>query len=151
MSDTAQGFGLSLLVSLLVLVALSGGVIYEAESNYSSVINAPAPTANVFGIEAVDDGLEVVLQVQNTLNRPLRVQFVFMRVTDDQETKSISVPFQGRRTIKPGQDALDVYLQPRRVAGLDLNGTLRFEGHIQVAVYNGHTMQVPIEPEVIDR
>lgn len=151
MSDTAPGYALTLLVSLLVLVALSGGVIYEAETNYGSVINSPPPTANVFGVQEVDSGLSVVLRVQNTLNQRLRVQFVFIRVHDGQETKSISVPIQERRSIKPGQTAFEIFLQPRRVEGLRLNSSLRFEGHIQVAVYNGHTMQVPIEREVIDR
>lgn len=151
MSETAHGFALSLFVSLLVLVALSGGVIYEAESNYGSVINAPSPTANVFAVQTVNDGLSVTLQVENTLNQRLRVQFVFIRVDDEQLTKSISVPIQERRSIAPGTVALEIHLPPRRVEGLNLNDSLRFEGHIQVAVYNGHTMRVSIEPEVIDR
>lgn len=131
--------------SLVVCAALSGLVVAEAERNYASVTKAPSPTATIVGVDIANRDLQVGLRVENTLNRPLRVEFAHIEVDDGTDAVTVSVPYRGIASLDPGESILEPTLSARRITDLSLDRSLTVSGYVAVTVYRQYRIDVPID------
>lgn len=132
--------------SLLFFTLVSVGVVAEAERNYATVAERDDSTAAVDGV-ALDDGLELSVRVYNSMNRPLRVQYVNIDLSHDDGRGGSSTPYNGYRTVDPGAETLTVSVPERLMGGpLSRGDTVRLRGTVVVEVYNNYRFDIPIEP-----
>lgn len=132
-------------VSLVALTLLSVGVIAEAERNYATVTNLDESTASVVETE-IDEGLVVTLRVHNSMNRPVEIQYVHVELSHDDGRGSASTPYNGLRSLDPGDGTLTAYV-PSRLAGTELSSgdEVTVSGTVAVRVYNDYRFEIPIE------
>ncbi|WP_373189729.1 hypothetical protein [Halolamina sp.] len=136
-----------LLGSLVVIAMLSGVVVAEAERNYVAVTSVSQSTASVGSVSQTDDGLRIQVVVENSMNEPLRVQYVRLKLDRRNYTDATSFPYQGRRTLPPGESSMMMTVPTRQLSGdLSEDTTLVVEGFVAVEVYNGYRFEIPIEP-----
>lgn len=136
-----------LFATLLVAALLSGAVVVEAERNYAAVASVEEAEARVDGVSTVDGRLQVRLAVRNTMNEPLRVQFVHLEADRANHTDAASIPYNGYRRLPPGRTALTVGIPSRQLTGSLGDGeTMVVSGYLEVEVYNGYRFEIPIEP-----
>jgi len=134
-----------LVASLLVVAAASLGVVAEAEANYRSLATAEGTEAATVAAEPTDTGVTLTLAVTNTMNRPLRVDYVRLRLRGPDGTTTVSVPFRGRVTAPPGTSRLTAAVLDRRLPGDPVAGDrLVVAGHAAVVVFNGYEFEVPV-------
>lgn len=139
-----------LLGSLLVVALLSGAVIAEAERNYATVSSATGSSGTVEAVSQTDGGLQVEIAVENTMNEPLRVQYVRLEFDQENYTDAASIPYQGRRTLATGVSTMTMTVPSRQISGeLSAGTTLVVEGFVAVEVYNGYRFEIPIEPREV--
>lgn len=132
--------------SLVVLTLVSVGVIAEAERNYATVAERDDSTAAVSEV-VLEEGLELSIRVHNSMNRPLRVQYVHINLAHDMGNGGSSTPYNGHRTIAPGTEALAVSVSERLTGGsLSEGDSVSVGGTVVVDVYNNYQFQIPIEP-----
>lgn len=132
--------------SLLLLTLVSVGAIAEAEHNYATVTEREDSTATVSNV-VLDEGLGLSIQVYNSMNRPLRVQYVHIDLAHDEGTGGSSTPYNGYRTIAPGTETLTVSVPERLTGGsLSEGDTVTVRGTVVVEVYNEYRFDIPIEP-----
>ncbi|MFB6201766.1 MAG: hypothetical protein ABEI98_07125 [Halorhabdus sp.] len=135
-----------LLGSLVVLAALSGAVVVEAERNYAAVTSVEQSTASVGSATATDGGVQVEVVVKNEMPEPLRVQYVRLVLHRPNATDAASIPYQGTRSLAPGEATLTMTVPERQLTGTVSAGeTLRVDGYVAVAVFNGYRFQIAIE------
>jgi hypothetical protein len=135
--------------SLVALVLLSVGVVAEAERNYATVTELDASTASVTGAE-FDDGVTVTLEIHNSMNRPVRVEYVNVDLRHDGGSGGASTPYNGYRSLDPGTGSLTAHV-PARLTGGELSPgkTVEVSGTVTVRVYNGYEFDIPIEPREV--
>lgn len=138
-------------LSLLVLALVSGGVLAEAEYNYASVTNAGESTASVLDASRTDDGLRVRLSVENELDARLDVEYIHVEADHVGGVDEASVPYDGRRTLPPGETTLVVRIPERQLsdptARID-RATVR--GTVAVSAFNGYEFEIPINPKRVN-
>lgn len=133
-------------VSLLVLTLVSVGVVAEAERNYATVTERDDSTAAVSDV-VLDGGIELSVRVHNSMNRPLRVQYVHVDLAHDEGNGGSSTPYNGYRTVGPGTETLVVSVPERLTGGpLSEGDTVTVSGTVVVEVYNDYRFEIPIEP-----
>lgn len=132
-------------VSLVALTLLSVGVVAEAERNYANVTSLDESTASVVDAE-FDDGVVVTIQVHNSMNRPIRIQYVHVDVTHDGGRGAASTPYQGYESISPGTGTVKGYVPARLISGtLSAGDDVTVTGTVTVRVYNDYRFEIPIE------
>ncbi|AEN06940.1 hypothetical protein Halar_3333 [halophilic archaeon DL31] len=132
-------------VSLLVLTLVSVGVVAEAEHNYATVTDRDDSTAAVSEV-VLDEGLEMSIRVHNSMNRPLRVQYVTVNLAHDEGNGGSSTPYNGRRTVAPGTETLVITVPERMTGGsLSEGDSVTVSGTVVVEVYNDFRFEIPIE------
>ncbi|MEF8801293.1 MAG: hypothetical protein V5A38_01110 [Halolamina sp.] len=132
-------------VSLVVLTLLSVGVVAEAERNYANVITFEESTASVADAE-FDDGVVVTVRVHNSMNRPIRVQYVHVDLSHEDGRGSASTPYQGFNSISPGTGTVKGYVPARLISGnLSQGDAVTVTGTVTVRVYNDYRLEIPIE------
>lgn len=142
--DRGRGHRRLLAASLLVLAAVSVGVVAEAELNYRALATADGTEATPVAAEPTATGVAVTLAVTNTMNRPLRVEYVRLRLRGPDGTAAVSVPFRGV-TAPPGESTLTATVTERRFPGEPAAGDrLVVAGHAAVVVFNGYEFDVPV-------
>lgn len=133
------------MASLVVLTLLSVGVVAEAERNYAAVTERDGSTASVSDV-AFDERLEVTLRVHNSLNQPVRLQYVHVDLHHGEGTGGSSTPFNGYRTLDPGTETVTVSVPSRLVGGsLSRGDEVTVSGTVAVKVYNGYQFEIPID------
>lgn len=131
--------------SLLFLTLISVGVIAEAERNYATVAERGDSTATVDGV-VLDDGVELSVQVYNSMNQPLRVQYVTIDLSHNDGHGGSSTPYNGYRTVDPGAETLTVSVPERLVGGsLSAGDTVTVRGTVVVEVYNNYRFDILID------
>lgn len=131
--------------SLLLLTLVSVGAIAEAEHNYATVAEREDSTAAV-GDVVFDEGVRLSVQVTNSMNQPLRVQYVHIDLSHAGGQGASSTPYNGYRTIDPGIETLTVSVPERLVSGsLSAGDTVTIRGTVAVKVYNDYRFEIPIE------
>lgn len=131
--------------SLVVLAAVSLGVVVEAERNYATVAAADDSTAAVDRV-AVDEDVTVTVRVYNSMRRPLRVEYATVDLSHAEGGGGSSTPYGGRRTLPPGNGTLTVTVPARLVDGsLSAGDSLTVGGVVAVRVYNGYRFEIPID------
>ncbi|MFB6300523.1 MAG: hypothetical protein ABEH65_09705 [Halobacteriales archaeon] len=133
-----------LFVLLLLLVATTAAVVAEAEMNYASSVKADQAVATVSDTRRTNGGLQVRLQIENPLNRPLRIQYVSLSISDGDDLATVGIPYTLRDSLPPGTSQLTVAAGPRYLQSVSLNGTIWIKGHIAVEVYNDFDFNVQI-------
>lgn len=135
-------------VSLVVVALLSGAVLAEAEANYERVTNRDETTASVTSVELTDDGgVAVTLRVDNTMNEPLRIQYVHVVLDRANVTDAASTPYNGYRSIPPEGGVVDAGVPGRQMSGSVAEGdTFTVRGTVAVEVYNRYRFEIPVEP-----
>lgn len=132
--------------SLLLLTLVSVGVVAEAERNYATVTERDDSTATVSEV-VLDGGIELSVRVHNSMNRPLRVQYVHIGLSHDEGNGGSSTPYNGHRTIGSGTETLTVSVPERLTGGsLSEGDTVTLRGTVLVEVYNDYRFEIPIEP-----
>lgn len=132
-------------LSLLVLVALSGGVILEAELNYANFVRSPGSSAQVTGVEELPEGLSFTVDVENNLRQPVRIEYVRLEITDGETTQSVSIPYGGHTSVPPDGGTVEAFVAERRYDQLSpLGDSLTVTGYLVVTVYNGHQFTIQI-------
>jgi hypothetical protein len=136
-----------LAASLVLLALLSGVVLAEAEANYQNVTSRDQTTATVNSVDLTDDGVRVVLQVHNSMEEPLRVQYVHIVLDRENATDAASVPYNGYRTLPPGDGLVTGGVPGRQTTGTISEGdTFTVRGTVAVEVYNRYRFEIPVEP-----
>lgn len=136
-----------LLGSLIVIALLSGAVVAEAERNYHRVTAVEENTATVSSVTLVNEGLEVEVAVHNAMSEPLRVQYVHLELDRENHTDATSVPYNGYRSLLPGQSTLVMTVASRQLSGTVTEGeTVTISGFVAVEVFNGYRFKITIEP-----
>lgn len=131
--------------SLVVLSLLSVVVVAEAERNYAAVTEREGSTASVSDV-AFDERLEVTLRVHNSMNQPIRLQYVHVDLHHDEGTGGSSTSFNGYRTLDSGTETVTVAVPPRLVGGsLSQGDSVTVSGTVAVQVYNGYRFEIPID------
>lgn len=139
-----------LLASLVVIALLSGGVVAEAEQNYTAVTSVEQTSASVGSVTETDGDLQVEIVVENTMDDPLRVQYVRLELEHQNATDAASIPYQGHRQLPAGQSTMTMTVPDRQLSGsLSTGTTLVVEGFVAVEVYNGYRFEIPIEPREV--
>lgn len=132
-------------VSLVALTLLSVGVVAEAERNYANVTSLDESTASVVDAE-FDDGVVVTIRVHNSMNRPVRIQYVHIDLSHDDGRGSASTPYQGYKSLSPGTGTVTGYVPARLISGnLSQGDDVTVTGTISVQVYNDYRFEIPIE------
>lgn len=132
-------------VSLLFLTLISVGAVAEAERNYATVAERGDSTAAVDGV-ALDGGVELSIRVYNSMNRPLRIQYVTVDLSHADGHGGSSTPYNGYRTVDPGVETLTVSVPERLVGGsLSAGDTVTIRGTVVVEVYNDYRFDIPID------
>jgi len=132
-------------VSLVVLTLLSVGVVAEAERNYATVTDLDESTASVVDAE-LDEGVVVTIRVHNSMNRPVRVQYVHVDLAHEGGRGAASTPYQGYRTLAPGTGTLTGHVPSRLVRGnLSRGDDVAVSGTVAVRVYNDFRFEISIE------
>lgn len=132
-------------VSLLLVTALSLGVVADAEANYRAVTTADETVATPVDASLTEDGVAVTVRVYNSMNKPLRVDFVRLVLVRPDGTDQVSIPFGERRSLPPGNATLTAGVPGRQIAGeLSRGDRVRVRGYVAVAVFNGYEFEVPI-------
>lgn len=133
------------MASLVVLTLLSVGVVAEAERNYAAVTERDGSTASVSDV-AFDERLEVTLRIHNSMNRPVRLQYVHVDLHHDEGNGGSSTSFNGYRTLDPGTETVTVSVPSRLVGGsLSQGDNVTVSGTVAVEVYNGYRFEIPID------
>lgn len=133
-------------VSLLLVALLSGAVVAEAETNYASVTGRDDTTAAVADARVEDGALAVDIRVDSSMNGALRVEYVHLSVARPGHTDGASTPFNGLRSLSPGENDLGVSIPARQISGTISTGdTVTITGEIVVSVYNDYEFAIPIE------
>jgi len=128
-----------------MLTLLSVGVVAEAERNYANVTELDESTASVVDAE-FDDGVVVTIRVHNSMNRPVRIQYVYVDLTHDDGRGASSTPYQGYKSLSPGTGAVTGYVPTRLISGnLSDGDTITVSGRVAVRVYNDYRFEIPIE------
>lgn len=139
-----------LLGSLVIVALLSGVVVAEAERNYATVTSVAQSGASVDSVTETADGLHVHITVENTMNEPLRVQYVRLEFNQGNYTDAASIPYQGRRTLATESSSITMRVPARQISGeLSAGTTLVVEGFVAIEVYNGYRFEIPIEPREV--
>lgn len=132
-------------LSLITLTLLSVGVIAEAERNYVNVTDLDESTASVVDAK-FDDGVVVTIQVHNSMNRPIRIQYVHVDLTHTDGRGAASTPYQGYRSISSGTGTVKGYVPARLISGnLSEGDEITVTGTVTVQVYNDYRFEIPIE------
>ncbi|NHX37964.1 MULTISPECIES: hypothetical protein [Halolamina] len=135
-----------LLGSLVVLAALSGVVVVEAEQNYAAVTAGDPSTATVGSATATDDGVQIEVVVVNEMPEPLKVQYVRIVLHRPNATDAASIPYKGARSVAPGESTLTMTVPERQLSGnVSAWERVHIDGYVAVAVYNDHRFQVSIK------
>lgn len=137
-------------VSLVVLTLLSVGVVAEAERNYAAVTDRDGSNASVSDV-AFDERLEVTLRVHNSMNQPVRIQYVHVDLHHAEGTGGSSTSFNGYRTLDPGTETMTVFVPARLVGGsLSQGDRVTVSGTVAVQVYNGYRFEIPIDSREVE-
>lgn len=132
-------------VSLVVLTLFSVGVVAEAERNYANVTSLDESTASIVDAE-FDDGVVVTIRVHNSMNRPLRVQYVHVDLSHEDGRGAASTPYQGYQSLSPGTGTVKAYVPARLISGnLSEGDDVTVTGTVAVRVYNDYRFEIPIE------
>lgn len=132
--------------SLVLLTLLSVGVVAEAERNYATVTERDDSTARVDEV-VLDEGLELSIRVQNSMNRQLRVQYVHIDLAHHEGNGGSSTPYNGHRRIAAGTETLVVSVPERLTGGsLSEGDSVTVSGAVAVEVYNAYRFEIAIEP-----
>lgn len=132
--------------SLLVIALFSGAVVVEAERNYAAVTAVERTDARVDAVWTAGGDLEVRIAVENSMPEALRLQFAHLTVERVNHTDAASVPYNGYRTLPPGQSTLTTGIPERKLTGgLSPGETVVVGGYLSVEVFNGYRFDVPVE------
>lgn len=132
--------------SLLIVALFTGGVIVEAEHNYAAVADRDRTTAALVTASAEEGAIEVRIRVHNSMDEPLRLQYVHLEAIRRNATDSASTPYGGSKIVRPGNATLDVQISARQVTGdIAPNEDARIGGEVVVTVYNAYRFTIPIE------
>jgi hypothetical protein len=136
--------------SLLLCVVLSAGVLAAVETNYSTAVRSDESTARVTAVDHDEEGLVFRLEVENHLNRPVRVDYVRLDITEGDRSVVVSVPFGGRVAVPPTGGTVDAFVSARRHARLSpIEGTITVQGYVAVTAYQNHRFTITVvESEV---
>lgn len=137
--------------SLLGITLFSGAVVAEAEHNYATVTALTETHARVEWARADDGGLQVRLAAHNSMNEPLRVQYVHLEIDHADGIDSASVPYNGIRSLPPGDSTLSPSIPERKITGqLEAGDSITVSGGVAVDVYNEYRFEIPIEPQEVE-
>ena len=131
---------------LLFVTLLSGAVVVEAERNYASVTSRDETTAVIVDARVEHGTLAVDLRVNNLMNEPLRIQYVYLSVSRSEHTDGASTPFKGMRSLSSGENDLTIHIPARQISGnVSVGDSATVSGEIMISVYNGYEFAIPIE------
>lgn len=138
---------LSLVVgSLFFILIISGGVIVEAENNYTTVAQSDDSTAKIIEVTQTQDGLLFQLEVENRLNRPIRVDYVRLSIMKGSRSVLVSVPFGENISVDPGTATIDVFVPERRYERLSpVEDNITASGYVIGYVFNDHRTRIDLE------
>jgi hypothetical protein len=133
-------------VSLVGLALVSVGVIAEAERNYATVTALDRSTASVVDA-SLEEGVVVGIRVHNSMNRPIRVDYVTVSLSSDDAGGLASTPYNEHRKLPPGDGRISGMVPLRQVDGELAEGDrVTVDGTVAVRVYNAYEFEIPIEP-----
>jgi hypothetical protein len=136
--------------SLLFMLFVSGGVVAEAENNYMTVAQSEDSTGEITGVTQRQDGLLFEVEVENRLNRPIRIDYVRLNITKESRSVIVSVPFGERISIDPGINRIDVFVSARRYERLSpVENKLTIEGYVVGLMFNNHRTRIDLESSKI--
>lgn len=143
----------AVVLSLLAIMAVSAGVVFEAEANYAAITLSDDATAHVTEVTKDESGLEFQLTVTNPLNHPVRIEYVRLEIDDGNESVGVNVPFNGYESVPPGDDVeiVDAFVIERRYERLSpIDGPLTVNGYLEVTIYNGYQFKIPIDESEVE-
>ena len=133
-------------VSLVVFALVSVGVIAEAERNYATVTTLDRSTASVVDA-SLGEQVVVGIRVHNSMNRPIRVDYVTVSLSGDDAGGLASTPYNEHRELPPGEGRISGVVPLRQVDGELAEGDrVTVDGTVAVRVYNAYEFEIPIEP-----
>ena len=133
-------------VSLVGFALVSVGVIAEAERNYATVTALDRSTASVVDA-SLEEQVVVGIRVHNSMNRPIRVDYVTVSLSSDDAGGLASTPYKEHRELPPGYGRISGIVPLRQVDGELAEGDrVTVDGTVAVRVYNAYEFEIPIEP-----
>ena len=133
-------------VSLVGFALVSVGVIAEAERNYATVTALDRSTASVVDA-SLEEQVVVGIRVHNSMNRPIRVDYVTVSLSSDDAGGLASTPYNEHRELPPGDGRISGIVPLRQVDGELAEGDrVTVDGTVAVRVYNAYEFEIPIEP-----